>query len=115
MSHKACGYGIDNVWFCTEGAAERGAACKPCTLTTCPQYGTTHGHAPDMVDHPDHYKSGKMEVIDVIEAFELGFCLGNTTKYVLRAGKKDRKKEVEDLRKARWYLDRHIASLEAKR
>ena len=60
-----------------------------------------------MVSHPPHYvsKSG-MEAIDVIEAFDLGFCLGNTIKYILRAGfKGDR---LEDLKKAAWYLNREI-------
>tara|TARA_R110000744_G_C19362488_1_gene561552 strand:+ start:359 stop:514 length:156 start_codon:yes stop_codon:yes gene_type:complete len=47
-----------------------------------------------------------MESIEIIEAFELGFCLGNVIKYVLRAGKKD--DALEDLKKARWYLDREI-------
>lgn len=65
---------------------------------------------PDMVNHPPHYKSGGMEAIDVIEAFELGFHLGNATKYILRAGKKG--DQAEDLLKARWYLDREISNLE---
>jgi hypothetical protein len=61
----------------------------------------------DMVNHPPHYKAANgMECIDVIEAFELGFNLGNTVKYVLRAGSKGDR--MEDLKKARWYLDREI-------
>lgn len=67
--------------------------------------------APDPVHHPAHYKQGGVEVIDAIEAWELGFCLGNTVKYVARAGKKDAAKTVEDLKKARWYLDREIGRL----
>lgn len=66
--------------------------------------------AKEMVNHPDHYKSGGMEVIDVIESFNLGFCLGNVVKYVLRCGKKDA--AVQELKKARWYLDREIANRE---
>lgn len=62
-----------------------------------------------MVDHPDHYNSTKFEVIDIIEAFDLDFHLGNVTKYVLRAGHKD--DIVQDLKKARWYLDRKIEQL----
>jgi len=58
------------------------------------------------VDHPDHYQSGPIEVIEVIEAFELGFCLGNAIKYILRAGKKGDRRE--DLEKAIWYLKREI-------
>jgi hypothetical protein len=64
----------------------------------------------DSVNHPPHYESNGSEVIDIIEAFELGFHLGNVVKYVLRAKKKN---GTEDLKKARWYLDRQIAKLEA--
>jgi hypothetical protein len=60
--------------------------------------------------HPAHYKSGGIEVIDIIEAYGLGFCLGNVVKYVLRAGRKQ-PNAVEDLKKARWYLDREIEKL----
>ena len=66
----------------------------------------------DVVNHPNHYTSGKIEVIDFIEDQKLGFHLGNVVKYVARAGKKDKSKEVEDLRKARWYLDRKIEKLD---
>jgi len=57
-------------------------------------------------NHPSHYQGQKYEVIDIIEDFELNFCLGNAIKYILRAGKKGDKKE--DLRKAIWYLTREI-------
>jgi len=63
----------------------------------------------EMVDHPDHYQGGKFEVIDIIEDFKLGFHLGNVVKYVLRAGKKDA--TIQELEKARWYLDRYIQTL----
>ena len=62
----------------------------------------------DPVNHPDHYKSGGLEVIDVIESFSLNFRLGNTVKYILRAGKKNPEKRIEDLKKAAWYLQREI-------
>lgn len=66
----------------------------------------------EMVEHPAHYQTASgMEAIDVIEAFGLGFCLGNTVKYILRHGKKGA--AIEDLKKARWYLDRAIQTLEA--
>jgi len=67
----------------------------------------------DVVNHPPHYKSNGIESIDVIEAFGLGFHLGNVVKYVLRSGRKSID-SVEDLKKARWYLDRAIAKLESK-
>lgn len=64
----------------------------------------------DPVNHPAHYKSDNgLEAIDVIEGFGLGFHLGNVVKYILRAGRKDHL--IQDLRKARWYLDRRIAAL----
>ena len=69
----------------------------------------------EAVDHPAHYggEDNPYEAIKVIEAWELDFCLGNTVKYISRAGKKGgRHKEIEDLQKARWYLDRRIAQLE---
>lgn len=59
------------------------------------------------VDHPAHYRADSgIEAIDVIEAWDLGFCLGNALKYICRAGMKG--DAVEDLEKARWYIDREI-------
>ena len=66
----------------------------------------------EVVNHPQHYNTGKYEVIDVIEDWKLGFHLGNVVKYVARAGKKDPAKEIEDLKKAAFYLDRRIKLLE---
>lgn len=66
----------------------------------------------DIVNKPKHYADSKIEVIDYIEDKRLGFCLGNVIKYVSRAGKKHKEKEIEDLQKARWYLDRRIYELE---
>ena len=64
----------------------------------------------DPVNHPTHYTGGGIETIDFIEAKQLNFCLGNVVKYVARAGHKDNK--LEDLKKARWYLDREIENIE---
>jgi len=60
------------------------------------------------VDHPDHYTKGgdTYEAINIIEAWGLNFCLGNVIKYVLRAGYKN--KQLQDLEKAKWYLEREI-------
>ncbi len=66
---------------------------------------------PDTINHPPHYTSGKIEVIDFIEDQHLGYHLGNVIKYVCRAGKKDPEKEIEDLKKAEWYLVRYIGIL----
>jgi hypothetical protein len=66
------------------------------------------------VDHPNHYggKDNAYEAIKVIEAWKLGFNLGNTLKYICRADNKNSK--VENLQKARWYLDREIAKLKGE-
>jgi hypothetical protein len=64
----------------------------------------------DMVNHPPHYKSGGIETIDFIEAKKLGYCLGNVVKYVSRSDHKGA--PLEDLKKARWYLDREISNRE---
>lgn len=66
---------------------------------------------PDNVNHPSHYTSGKIEVIDFIEDQKLDMHTGNAVKYIARAGKKDPSKEVEDLEKAIWYLRRKIQVL----
>ena len=60
----------------------------------------------DPIHRPAHYTFSSIEVIDVIEAWRLSFCLGNVVKYVARADHKGR--PLEDLKKARWYLDREI-------
>lgn len=64
--------------------------------------------AADAVNHPAHYGGADdpYEAIKVIEAWGLGFCLGNAVKYLARAGKKGDR--LEDLRKAAWYLEREI-------
>jgi len=68
----------------------------------------------EAVNHPAHYggADNPYEAIKVIEAWHLGFCLGNTVKYISRAGRKPGAERLEDLRKARWYLDREISNLE---
>lgn len=65
----------------------------------------------DPVNYPSHYTDGKFDVIDYIEDKDLGFCLGNAIKYISRAGKKDQRKEVEDLLKAIWYISRKIEQI----
>lgn len=64
----------------------------------------------DAVNHPSHYTRGNIEVIDFIEDQQLPYHLGNVVKYVARAGFKGDK--VEDLKKAQWYLNRYIRTLE---
>lgn len=63
------------------------------------------------VNHPSHYNRGKIEVIDFIEDQNLNFNLGNTVKYVCRAGYKD--DIIQDLQKAAWYLQHEIDRLQS--
>lgn len=67
-----------------------------------------------VVNHPTYYggADNPYEAIRVIEAWDLDFCLGNTVKYISRAGKKDPAKLKEDLEKALWYLQRRIEQIE---
>ena len=64
---------------------------------------------PDPVNRPAHYTAGGIETIDFIEAKRLGYNLGNVVKYITRSGLKGN--QLEDLRKAQWYLSREIATL----
>ena len=66
----------------------------------------------DIVNHPAHYTDGKIEVIDFIEDKNLNYHRGNAVKYIARAGKKDPAKEIEDLQKASWYINREIDRLQ---
>lgn len=61
----------------------------------------------DPVNHPSHY-----EVIDFILDKKLNFTRGNAVKYISRAGKKDKSKEIEDLQKAAWYINKEIQRLQ---
>lgn len=73
--------------------------------------------AREAVNHPAHYGGGDnpYEARKVIFAWRLGFNLGNVVKYVCRAGKKDPATMIEDLKKARQYLDFEIEELEHQR
>ena len=69
----------------------------------------------ESVNHPAHYGGDTVyEVIKVLAAWELDFVLGNTVKYIARAGKKPDVSALQDLQKARWYLDWYITELEKK-
>ena len=65
----------------------------------------------EVVDHPDHYNHG-IEVIDFIESWNFDFATGNIIKYVARHKFKD--DPLDDLKKARWYIDRLIETYEEK-
>ena len=67
----------------------------------------------ETIKHPSHYAEGrKYEPIDVICDWNLDFCLGNVVKYISRAGRKEN--EIEDLKKARFYLDHKIKEMEVQ-
>jgi len=68
----------------------------------------------DAVTHPSHYTDGKIEVIDFIRDKKLDFCRGNVVKYICRAGKKSKKTELEDLKKAMQYCQFAIEELEGR-
>lgn len=76
-------------------------------LPTCAQEQVADIERREAVNHPDYYKRGGIEAIDAIEAWELGFHLGNVVKYIARAGRKTAD-SLQDLQKAAWYLDREI-------
>lgn len=64
----------------------------------------------DMVNHPQHYESGTFECIDVMAETQgreavLSFCICNAFKYLYRH---NRKNGIEDIKKAKWYLDKYI-------
>ena len=60
----------------------------------------------ELVNHPDHYNKGKIEIIDAIEDWDLNFCEGNVIKYVARHRHKG--EPLRDLQKAKWYIERLI-------
>lgn len=64
------------------------------------------------VNHPDHYNQGTVECIEALDScgYGLDFCVGNAIKYLWRF--KDKEKPLEDLKKARWYVDHAIAAIE---
>lgn len=64
----------------------------------------------DMVNHPPHYTQGKIDVIDFIVDQKMDYCLGNAVKYLARY--RHKRSPVEDLKKARFYVDRLIAQEE---
>lgn len=101
--------------YCGRCTDEEMDAIDTALMHSLSLYGqaTKENMEPEAVNHPDHYNTGKIEVIDFIEDQSLGFNLGNVVKYTARAGKKNPDKTLEDLRKAAFYLDREIERLQA--
>lgn len=97
--------------YCRCGCVKHDHTATGCLV--CPCTGYEEGPAPkahEAVNHPSHYTFGKYEVIDVIADWKLSFCEGNVVKYTARARHKG--KELEDLQKARFYLNYRISELE---
>lgn len=65
----------------------------------------------DKVNHPKHYTEHPSGVECITITEHMNFCLGNAMKYIWRAGLKDSSATLEDLQKARWYIEREIARL----
>lgn len=84
----------------------------PTAATLCIEHRDSFKPKPDMVNSPPHYTFGKFEVIDVLEDWQLDFCLANAVKYIARHAHKGN--PLQDLLKARWYLERAIAKLEPR-
>lgn len=88
------------------------AACKNAESDCCDKEPNV-----DMVNHPSHYTQGGIECIDCIKSATVGkvgieaFCVGNAIKYLFRY---EEKNGIEDVKKARWYIDRLIKELEEK-
>ena len=96
--------------FCaTHGVVYTATTCMLCVDEAIPL-----PPVPDQVSAPAHYAGNGIEPITVIQTWGLGFCLGNVVKYIARAGIKT-PDPLEDLRKARQYLDFEIQALEGKR
>lgn len=87
---------------------------NPSTLVNLSRYVASNGNInsdPDEhVNHPIHYRKGKIEVIEMIRDNKMSFCLGNALKYISRAGHKDPDKFKEDLRKSIWYLEYELTN-----
>lgn len=92
-------------------------ACTECTKKLLVQHkapiSVLDVHKEDLIGHPNHYCEGrKFEPKDVIRDWNLNFNLGNAVKYISRNGRKDGNSALQDLKKARQYLDFEIEYLE---
>lgn len=111
MNHEIC-------CICTKPALKREGSvfemCNECNQRYEDVQVTRHLPDHDPVNHPSHYTThpSGVECIDVAEHF--GFCVGNCIKYLWRAGLKEGADELQDLKKAQWYLNREIERREKK-
>ena len=96
--------GLDGTGAAIEAISKRLDELEKCRMTRKRRH--------DAVNHPAHYTRGGIEVLDALEAWGLDLLRGSAVQYLVRAGHKDPATELEDLRKARFYVDRAIAQLE---
>lgn len=102
--------GIGEEWFIVK-------ATRPYYVERCepPRDAMERGSsAHDPVDHPKHYTSHPSGVECIAVTRHMSFNVGNAMKYLWRAGLKDSSPLLEDLKKARWYLDDEIKRLEER-
>lgn len=91
-----------------------GKGCTYCWSREIPSVGVKRDAQNDAIN-PNYYNDTKVAPIDVIEDWNLGFCLGSTLKYIKRAGKKKDNSAIQDLNKVIWYVEREIKNLEESR
>lgn len=103
---STCHCGQPQVWHGYDQYSWTRNLCEHCDSVRCDAYPGSC--KPDAINNPDHYKWLPVEAIEITEHFN--FVLGNVLKYVMRADRKGR--PLEDLKKARWYLDREIQKRE---
>ena len=103
-----CRFALEDKWKQDAGIKDNHDACDAPTYA---QEQLADIERRETVDHPGYYKRGGIEAIDAIEAWGLGFNLGNVVKYIARAEHKT-KDGLQDLRKAAWYLNREIERTE---
>jgi hypothetical protein len=108
----ALGVNIANVYYVRKTLKDKvvdlsaaGSPIKPKDVPQVTHYEFGNSNV-DFVNHPPHYTTGGIETIDFIEAKQLNYNLGNVVKYITRADHKGNR--AEDLRKAKWYLEREI-------
>ena len=109
---------LDDPKYCTSGDD----CCEKCWDREIPeQVSERHPSINDSVSHPSHYTYGKIECIDFIFDKDLNFALGNAIKYIVRAGHKssegmsDDDKAIQDLEKAKQYIDFQIAHIKGEK
>jgi len=110
MFHQIRGNGtLDSPYWCID-SNQYAIKCPICTRNTPSLLDYKH----DPINHPSHYTDGGIETIDFIEAKKLNYNCGNATKYISRAGKKDKAERAVDIAKAIWYLQRELDTLKGK-